>query len=673
MAGMLDYAMAWASRGFRVFPLIRGTRDGQLTSSHVNDATTDPNWINYWWGNGQDHNIGVATGNGLTVIDIDVKKGKPGLENFLKLVGEFNTLTVQTPSGGYHCYYTAAIDFGQSEVDKGVDVRSHHGYVLAPGSYVKDVNAGVDGFYQIVREGAPVMLPTQIAQRLRPAGQRKAHSDIALVDLDQPRNVSDALHYLAHQAPIAIEGQNGNDTTYRVAARLTRDFALSDQTAYELLQSYWNPKCAPPWGPHELWALVQHSRDYGQNPVGAATTAVAFGDVAAPPALAMADDGIWQFGNALDAQLIPRRPWVVDRYLMERQVTLVAAEGAAGKSTLMLLTAACLAVNRAFHSRMNVVKPGKSIIINKEDDIEEMSRRLWAICDTMKFDWHEVRKHVNLISIEQLDLTLAMYANGLVANEAHIAELIRRCSGPDVRMLGLDPLVKLHQCDEQDNIHMDFVMTQIMKIARHGTVACLVNHHIPKSASLNADTQTGSMSAVRGAGSIVAAARIAFTMFPMPKEDQNRYSIDPDDIHKYVRLDDAKMNLALKMAEPMYFERTTHSLPNGEGVGALRAMSWAPKETEQANTVGSLIYQLMAGNQRGQVLHSEVRDRFAQFTGRIEPAMQSALDMALHRMYVRGGKKFTYTDELGRMHEFVKTEKKGARGTLYHYKGVEPA
>ncbi len=68
MAGMLDYAMAWASRGFRVFPLIRGTRDGQLTSSHVNDATTDPNWINYWWGNGQDHNIGVATGNGLTVI-----------------------------------------------------------------------------------------------------------------------------------------------------------------------------------------------------------------------------------------------------------------------------------------------------------------------------------------------------------------------------------------------------------------------------------------------------------------------------------------------------------------------------------------------------------------------------------------------------------------------------
>jgi len=105
---MLDAALSWAARGFRVFPLAEGTKDQPLCS-FTKEASTDEALIRAWWsdpmtGAVRSHNVGVLTTD-MVVVDVDVRNAKPGLVNFLNLTGGFDTLTVRTPSGGYHCYW----------------------------------------------------------------------------------------------------------------------------------------------------------------------------------------------------------------------------------------------------------------------------------------------------------------------------------------------------------------------------------------------------------------------------------------------------------------------------------------------------------------------------------------------------------------------------------------
>ena len=103
----LDAALAWAARGFRVFPLPpNGTRPSADWAGWPEHATTDPDKIRAWW-EGTDQNIAVCT-TGMLVVDIDTKKGRDGMASWMSLHGGFDTLTVRTKSGGYHLYYGGA-------------------------------------------------------------------------------------------------------------------------------------------------------------------------------------------------------------------------------------------------------------------------------------------------------------------------------------------------------------------------------------------------------------------------------------------------------------------------------------------------------------------------------------------------------------------------------------
>jgi len=83
--------------------------------------------------------------------------------------------------------------------------------------------------------------------------------------------------------PPAVEGQNGDDQTYRLACKL-RDHGASEQSAYQLMAEVWNPLCCPPWNDGDLWRKVQHAFKYAQNAAGSKTPEAHFPVVMAPPA-----------------------------------------------------------------------------------------------------------------------------------------------------------------------------------------------------------------------------------------------------------------------------------------------------------------------------------------------------------------------------------------------------
>src|SRR5690606_31011773 len=99
----LNAALDAAARGFRVFPLRRDTKL-PWQEGWQQAATTNKEQITEWWRENPNYNIGIATGNGTLVVDIDVKNGKQGASSLeiLELMGLPESLTVKTASGGKH-------------------------------------------------------------------------------------------------------------------------------------------------------------------------------------------------------------------------------------------------------------------------------------------------------------------------------------------------------------------------------------------------------------------------------------------------------------------------------------------------------------------------------------------------------------------------------------------
>jgi hypothetical protein len=101
-----------------------------LVRHGVKDASSDPACVERWWTIKPSANIGIATGDGMVVVDVDPRNG-----------GEVDpawpdTLTARTAGGGWHFYYTVneRLRNSNSAIAPGVDVKADAGYVVAPPS-----------------------------------------------------------------------------------------------------------------------------------------------------------------------------------------------------------------------------------------------------------------------------------------------------------------------------------------------------------------------------------------------------------------------------------------------------------------------------------------------------------------------------------------------------------
>ncbi len=94
-------------------------------------APTEKNWQNkkvgmpelyHWMTFYPDHNIGMLTGSPSNFIVVDID-GDEGLERYYEIAGkrEFDTVTVKTPSGGFHLYYKIPMKYQGKKLRKSFD------------------------------------------------------------------------------------------------------------------------------------------------------------------------------------------------------------------------------------------------------------------------------------------------------------------------------------------------------------------------------------------------------------------------------------------------------------------------------------------------------------------------------------------------------------------------
>jgi len=162
---------------WHIFPLAKYAKVPAKGSAGFHDALVRDAALKKW-PDIHAGNIGLFPGaSGLLVIDVDVKTHKDGtpgvgIETMKALQSKHGklpeTLTIKTPSGGWHLYFQKPdIDHvGNDSIGKDIDIRCDGGYVLTPGCYVIDPR--YEGFYEVTKDKPIAALPDAWVKLFKP-------------------------------------------------------------------------------------------------------------------------------------------------------------------------------------------------------------------------------------------------------------------------------------------------------------------------------------------------------------------------------------------------------------------------------------------------------------------------------------------------------------------------
>lgn len=271
MTAMLDAALAYAAKGWPVFPC-RADKKPMIDEWQL-AATTDRAQIRKWWDAWPKANIAMHVGDaGMMVLDYDPGSDRAELErNVGKLPA--TKLIAETPRGGTHEYYALAQDEivpnSASKLASAVDVRSFHGYVLLPPSRT------ADGAYRWVDEGRPAFRSDELRRLASTAREKSQERDTWIIEPDLPENVERCIKWLREDARISVEGEGGDANAYATAA-MCKSFGISQEMAFDLMWEHWNPRCSPPWHADDadhLESKVANGYSYNTSPPGNITPA----------------------------------------------------------------------------------------------------------------------------------------------------------------------------------------------------------------------------------------------------------------------------------------------------------------------------------------------------------------------------------------------------------------
>jgi len=255
----------------------------------------------------------------------------------------------------------------------------------------------------------------------------------------------------------------------------------------------------------------------------------------------------------LNFDAIPPTPWLHGERLLRGQVSVLTGGGGIGKTALTTTVAVSLA------SGINLIDPSNTnprwmlhepepinvFLYNLEDDITESTRRLKAVLLHHKIDKAALMRRLEVGdgTVKRLVVAIADKKTGLVERQACVERLIAWLIEHRIDAVIFDPLVKAHKVGENDNNHMDAVMTIFKEVAIRANCAVWIVHHSSKAGT------TMDSNGSRGASAVPDAARVCETMTKPTAEDRTKYALDDS----YVRLDATKANLSEANINTMWF------------------------------------------------------------------------------------------------------------------------
>lgn len=561
-----DAALAVAALGLPVFRLKAGTKE----KAFAGPGTADLETIRRWWSEAvteesSDWNIGVDTDK-LLVLDFDGEQGLKDLAQFEMFELDTSWMAL-SPRGGRHVYTTlppgVRIKCSTKKIAPGTDVRSWHGYVAAPGSTFEGKE-----YRWVSHDGdRPPPTPQWILDRCEKPLEREERPLDPQIELDSDSAIARATDYLMRAAPCAIMGEGGDETTLGVARRL-RDFGISEPMGLELMLEHWNnQKAIPPWLPDQLAIKVANAYNYAKLAIGNLTAEFDFEaveidegtiaktgsnedneDIRAVKAavageLGKADGpqltpGVIVLG---DPKTLPRRQWLYGHSYIRRVTTATIAPGGTGKSSLVIAECLAMASGKALLGEQTRGGPIRVWYHNQEDPTDELQRRVHAAALHHKLTNDDLDDRLMMTGSDSPRIVVATGGkDGIKINEHVINRIFAMIREHKVDVFVIDPYVSTHRVSENDNNLTEAVLSIWRTIAERTGCAIGIVHHTRKMGSGQTES---SVEDARGAGALIAAARVARVMNRMSKATASSYGID-DGEWRYIRVDNGKANFA---------------------------------------------------------------------------------------------------------------------------------
>jgi hypothetical protein len=301
----------------------------------------------------------------------------------------------------------------------------------------------------------------------------------------------------------------------------------------------------------------------------------------------------WSAGA--DPGPIKPREWLLAYQFCRTFISVLFAAGGVGKSALRLLQFMSLALGRPL-SGQRVFRRSRVLLISLEDNSDELQRRIEAVLLHNRIPRSELADWLWCWTPLGHKIARRARNESVVGDlDKEIREVIERRK-PD--LVALDPFIKLHSLKENDNDEMDFVCGLLVKIADEYNIAVDVPHHAHKGQVTPGDADAG-----RGASGIRDAGRLVCTLTVMSDTEATSFNIPPDERFRYVRLDNAKVNIACRATAATWFRivgvdlgNGTPEYPNGDNVQVVEP--WTPPDAWSGlsnHTLNAILDAIEAG------------------------------------------------------------------------------
>lgn len=261
-----------------------------------------------------------------------------------------------------------------------------------------------------------------------------------------------------------------------------------------------------------------------------------------------------------DPASLPPRRWLLGVRALLGYCTAVVSPGGIGKTALGVAWALSVASGRELLGRE--YRPwlkGAVWVFNLEDPRAEMVKRFAAAAkyyDLTAADCAPI--YINSGRDRKLCIAKLLHQAGDTIIYPDKDALIEEARARDVRLIIVDPFVSSHELIENDNVHMAAAMQAWGEVASATEAAIVLVHHTRKGA------QGGEIDDARGGSAIANAARVGLTLARMDKAEAERFSIPVRERWRYVRLDDAKSNLAPPAESATWIRLLGVDLQNGD-------------------------------------------------------------------------------------------------------------
>lgn len=300
------------------------------------------------------------------------------------------------------------------------------------------------------------------------------------------------------------------------------------------------------------------------------------------------------------ASEIPPRPWLYGRYLLRGFITVLVAPGGIGKSQVAMGMAIALGCNRELLGH-HIFHPVNSWVLNLEDPLDELDRRIFAMMLHHKIAREDLDGRLYLHSGRERALCLAQLdPDGATIIYPDKDALIAEARAGDVGLIVVDPYIRSHSLDENSNTQQAAAAAAWAEVAEALRAAVLLVHHTRKGAVLDID-------AARGAKALTDHARVGLIVSAMSAEEAEELGVASDERWRYLRLDDAKANLAPKAVKADWFRMAsvqlgngTSDYPHGDTVTAIEP--WEPPsvwESLPSSALNTTLDMIAAGPESG--------------------------------------------------------------------------